>query len=94
MGQLSAHLKVLKPTITVLCRWGGDESGSEDDPSTLSDVQKQSAVTQFLKAALTDTLLSVTNSMFRDIAKYATLTRMPAAPTASLCEDCWTKHCT
>lgn len=53
------------------CRWGDDESDSDDGGADkLTAQQKQQAVNGFLKAALTDTLLSVTDSLLRDAATY------------------------
>jgi hypothetical protein len=56
------------------CRWGAVEEGSasDDDSAALTAEQKQRIITRFLKSALTESLLSVTNRMFKEVATYAT----------------------
>lgn len=56
------------------CRWGDDDSdeeGNSEEEAKLTPQEKQQAIHAFLKSALTETLLSVTDSLLRDAATYA-----------------------
>jgi hypothetical protein len=59
-------------------RWGGDSDGETDDAlggrqeggQALTEAQRQRAVAQCIKQALTGALLRVTDSMVREAAGY------------------------
>lgn len=59
-------------SLVSLCRWEGD-GGSEDEDAEAVHAHKAAATATFLKSALTASLLSVTNTAFKEVAMYAHL---------------------